>query len=274
MVDRNVEEPLNLRLVQIHRQHAVRARRAEHVGDQLGRNRHARLVLPILPRVTVIRQHRRDARRRRAAERVDHDHQLHEVLVDRRSRRRTGRLDDEHVGAADVLVDLERRPPCRETACSRAWPSCTPRNGRDLAWSARDARCPKTPSVRRTRLPSTAHLSPDNPRDLPLRTLRVRRDSLTRPAEPKLTFAGPVSEGWLGRKDSNLRIRDPKSRALPLGHAPTLCTPGAPAPGQRLLLRGAPFAPLRTRRGLRMRRNHLERKKRTSGVANQPSCKR
>src|SRR5438128_11303581 len=26
---------------------------------------------------------------------------------------------------------------------------------------------------------------------------------------------------WLGRKDSNLRIRDPKSRALPLGHAPT-----------------------------------------------------
>src|SRR5262245_42272738 len=25
---------------------------------------------------------------------------------------------------------------------------------------------------------------------------------------------------WLGREDSNLRIRDPKSRALPLGHAP------------------------------------------------------
>src|SRR4030095_6773772 len=26
---------------------------------------------------------------------------------------------------------------------------------------------------------------------------------------------------WLGREDSNLRIRDPKSRALPLGHAPS-----------------------------------------------------
>src|SRR2546422_9396829 len=25
---------------------------------------------------------------------------------------------------------------------------------------------------------------------------------------------------WLWREDSNLRIRDPKSRALPLGHAP------------------------------------------------------
>src|SRR5262249_54350116 len=30
----------------------------------------------------------------------------------------------------------------------------------------------------------------------------------------------PPAHGWLGRKDSNLRIRDPKSRALPLGHAP------------------------------------------------------
>src|SRR5688572_26184166 len=27
--------------------------------------------------------------------------------------------------------------------------------------------------------------------------------------------------GWLGRKDSNLRIRGPKPRALPLGHAPS-----------------------------------------------------
>ena len=29
-------------------------------------------------------------------------------------------------------------------------------------------------------------------------------------------------ESWLGRKDSNLRIREPKSRALPLGHAPSV----------------------------------------------------
>ena len=83
MIDRNVKEPLNLRLVQIHRQHAVGAGRAQHVGDELGRNRHARLVLAILPGVAVVRQHRRDPRRRRPAERVDHDHQLHEVLIDR-----------------------------------------------------------------------------------------------------------------------------------------------------------------------------------------------
>jgi hypothetical protein len=47
-------------------------------------------------------------RRRRAAERVDHDHQLHDVLIDRDRSIRTGRLQDENVGAADVLVDLER----------------------------------------------------------------------------------------------------------------------------------------------------------------------
>src|SRR4029453_19307729 len=41
----------------------------------------------------------------------------------------------------------------------------------------------------------------------------------------RLTHESPLlpcsePDGWLGRKDSNLRIRDPKSRALPLGHAP------------------------------------------------------
>ena len=32
---------------------------------------------------------------------------------------------------------------------------------------------------------------------------------------------GTAGRGWLGRKDSNLRIPDPKSGALPLGHAPS-----------------------------------------------------
>ena len=40
---------------------------------------------------------------RRALERVDHDQQLHQRLVDRRA----GRLDDEAVDAADVLADLD-----------------------------------------------------------------------------------------------------------------------------------------------------------------------
>src|ERR1051325_609030 len=39
--------------------------------------------------------------------------------------------------------------------------------------------------------------------------------------QPQLTAHGRSST-WLGREDSNLRIRDPKSRALPLGHAPSI----------------------------------------------------
>ena len=193
VVDRDVKEPLDLRLVQIHRQHAIRAGRAQHVRHQLRRNRHARLVLPILPRVAVIRHHRRDARRRRAAERVDHDQQLDEVLVDRPGRVRAGRLHDEHVGAADVLVDLKRdfrvgkppqprlpEPARRETsAISRASSGCA--------------------------LPENSFSSP-NP--VAINGSPIHLTSLAR--------------NWLGRKDSNLRIRDPKSRALPLGHAPTL----------------------------------------------------
>jgi hypothetical protein len=62
------------------------------------------LSFAVLARVAVVRNHRGDARRGRAPERVDHHAQLDQVLVDRRARR----LHDEDVRAADVLVDLER----------------------------------------------------------------------------------------------------------------------------------------------------------------------
>ena len=73
------------------------------VGHELGGDRHARLRLPVLPGVAVVRHHGRDAAGRRALERVDHDQQLHQVVVHRRA----GRLDDEDVLAAHVLVDLD-----------------------------------------------------------------------------------------------------------------------------------------------------------------------
>jgi hypothetical protein len=96
--------------VQVHGQHPVRASRAEQVGHQLGGDRHPRLVLAILSRVAVVRDHRRNPRGRRPAERVDHDQQLDEMLIDGRA----GRLHDEHVRSPDVLVDLERDFRVRE----------------------------------------------------------------------------------------------------------------------------------------------------------------
>ena len=57
----------------------------------------------ILPGVAEIGHHRRDALRRGAPQRVDHDQQLHQVVVGRIG----GRLDDEGVLAAHVLEDFD-----------------------------------------------------------------------------------------------------------------------------------------------------------------------
>jgi hypothetical protein len=49
------------------------------------------------------RDHRRDAARRGAAQRIGDDQQLHQVVVGRER----GRLDDEDILAAHVLLDLD-----------------------------------------------------------------------------------------------------------------------------------------------------------------------
>ena len=55
----------------------------------------------------------------------------------------------------------------------------------------------------------------------PLR-LRSRPFSCPGPLRSRLAMSERRRVEWLGRVDSNHRIRDPKSRALPLGHAPTI----------------------------------------------------
>ena len=111
MVDRDVEEALDLLGVQVDRQDAVGAGGGEQVGDELGRDRHAGLVLTILAGVAEERDDGRDARGGGATERVDHDQQLHDAVVGGRA----GRLDHVDVAAADVLVDLHERLAVGET---------------------------------------------------------------------------------------------------------------------------------------------------------------
>jgi hypothetical protein len=53
--------------------------------------------------VTKKRNHRGDAVGTRAPRRIHHDKQLHQVLV----RRGAGRLDDEDIATANVLLDLD-----------------------------------------------------------------------------------------------------------------------------------------------------------------------
>ena len=93
IVGRDVEEALDLAGVQIDGQHAVGAGAGDEIGDELGRDRRARPRLPVLAGVAEIGDDRRDAPRRGAPQRVDHDQQLHQIVV----RRIGGRLDDEGV---------------------------------------------------------------------------------------------------------------------------------------------------------------------------------
>ena len=81
-------------------QYAVCAGAHDHVGDELGPDGDAGLILTVLPRIAVVRQYAGDARGGGAARRVHEEQQFEQVL-----RRRVRGLHDEHIGAADVLVE-------------------------------------------------------------------------------------------------------------------------------------------------------------------------
>ncbi len=103
VVDGHVEETLDLSRVQVDREHARRAGGRDQVGDQLGADGNPRRHLPVLPGIAVVRDDRGDALGRRALERVEHQEELHQVVVGRGA----DGLDHEHVAATDVLRDLD-----------------------------------------------------------------------------------------------------------------------------------------------------------------------
>src|SRR5574344_1142882 len=105
VVERNVEEALNLVGVQVERHDAVRAGRFEKVRDESRGNRNARLVLAVLAGVAVIGDDGRDAVGASALERVDDDEELHVRLV----RERRAGLDHIHVLAPDAVNHLAER---------------------------------------------------------------------------------------------------------------------------------------------------------------------
>ena len=71
----------------------------QHVGYQLGADRHAGTVLAVLTRPAEVGHHGHDLMGRGAARGVDHHQQFHQVV-----RGREGRLDDKDRTAADRLV--------------------------------------------------------------------------------------------------------------------------------------------------------------------------
>ena len=102
MVDRHREEPVHLRGVQGHGDHPVGAGGDQHVRDQPAADREPGGVLLVRARVGVVGDHRGDLLRRGAAGGVEHQEQLHEVLLGRRHQR----LDDVDVALAAVRLEL------------------------------------------------------------------------------------------------------------------------------------------------------------------------
>jgi hypothetical protein len=111
VIDRDVEEALDLLAVQVHGHDTVGPRRGDEVRDKLGGDGNARAMLPtVLTRIAEVRDHGRHSGRRGALDALDQHEELHQVLVDRR----TGRLDDEDVLAAEVLHQLDGDLTIRE----------------------------------------------------------------------------------------------------------------------------------------------------------------
>ena len=106
MIDRDLEEALDLARVEVHGQHAVDADPLQALGDDPGGDGLARRRLLVLARVAEPWHDRDDPVRGGALRRVDHHHQLHQRVVGGHPLRGVGRrgLHEEDVGAADRLV--------------------------------------------------------------------------------------------------------------------------------------------------------------------------
>ena len=107
VIDRAVEEALDLSGVQVDRDHALGAGGEEQVGHQASGDRLAARGLAVLTGVAVERRHHGDPLGRGPLGRVDHDQLLHDRVVDRVILPSGVGLDDEHVAASDRLGVLD-----------------------------------------------------------------------------------------------------------------------------------------------------------------------
>ncbi len=99
VVDGKVEEALDLAGVQIHGDDVVATGDGQHIGDELGGDGCATLVLFVHAGVGIARDDGGDAAGGSTLARGDEDEKLHQVVVDVA----TGRLEDKDVLVANRL---------------------------------------------------------------------------------------------------------------------------------------------------------------------------
>ena len=89
--------------MEVQGQHPIGPGGGNQVGHQAGRDGNPGLVFLVGAPVAVVRDDGGDAAGRRPLAGVNHNQQLHQVVVGGRH----GGLDDEHVALADVLADTD-----------------------------------------------------------------------------------------------------------------------------------------------------------------------
>ncbi|MNJ45060.1 hypothetical protein D3C77_401380 [compost metagenome] len=113
MIHRNIEKALDLHRVQVHRDHTMCSRLLDQISDQLRRNRVTGTGLPVLTRISVIRNNDVNALGRSPLQSIHHNEQLHQIIVHRCA----GRLHDIDMTAAYALrqlhLDLSVAEACR-----------------------------------------------------------------------------------------------------------------------------------------------------------------
>ena len=105
--------------MQIHRQNSVRACCYEQIRYQLRCDRVSGFGFSVLPCIAIIRNDGVDPAGRCALHGIDHDQELHQIVVDRIA----GRLDDVNIQASDCFPDVDGNFAIAEFGhrCSAQW---------------------------------------------------------------------------------------------------------------------------------------------------------
>ena len=101
IIHRDIEEALDLGGMEVHGEDPVSAGCGEHIGHQLGGDRITGLGLAVLTGIAEVGDHRGNAAGGSPLHGIDHDEQLHQVVVDRTA----GGLYQEHIGTTDRFID-------------------------------------------------------------------------------------------------------------------------------------------------------------------------
>src|SRR5512145_2612523 len=116
MIERDVEEALDLASMQVDAEHTVHTRRDKQIRYKLRGDWGAWRDLAVLTAIAVVRNHSGDAVSRCTPQSVAHDEQFNEVVVDRGARR----LDHKAVETSNAVVELAEGLAVAEATDGRA----------------------------------------------------------------------------------------------------------------------------------------------------------